>query len=114
MHLEPFRNRFPTAPPVALTLDSNQFILFRLDNAAAAYPPALAIWDLTQAELVHAALGRLLDQARPYPKPGSTIPDQPGYVVGVCEHRVARSEWLAGCRTCERCPAAPQGGTGAS
>lgn len=27
----------------------------------------------------------------------------PGYVVGVCAHRVARSEWNAGLVTCERC-----------
>jgi hypothetical protein len=39
-----------------------------------------------------------------YPAPGSTIPGQPGYVVGHCEHRVARSEWRAGFRVCERCP----------
>ncbi|MFB4320629.1 hypothetical protein [Actinomadura sp. 21ATH] len=42
-----------------------------------------------------------------YPAPGSTIPDQPGYVVGTCEHRVAKSEWRAGFRTCERCLAEP-------
>lgn len=40
-----------------------------------------------------------------YPAPGSEIPDQRGYVVGECGHRVAGSEWRAGCRTCERCPA---------
>lgn len=40
-----------------------------------------------------------------YPNPGSEIPGQPGYVVGVCGHRVAGSEWQAGFRTCERCPA---------
>ena len=28
----------------------------------------------------------------------------PGYVAGVCGHRVAASEWRAGFRTCERCP----------
>lgn len=39
-----------------------------------------------------------------YPDPGSAIPGQPGYVVGRCEHRVARSEWAAGLRVCERCP----------
>lgn len=39
-----------------------------------------------------------------YPAPGSPIPDQPGFVVGVCKHRVAASEWRAGFRTCERCP----------
>jgi hypothetical protein len=39
-----------------------------------------------------------------YPAPGSPIPDQPGFVVGECEHRVAGSEWRAGFRTCERCP----------
>lgn len=38
-----------------------------------------------------------------YPEPGSAIPDQPGFVVGECRHRVARSEWRAGFRTCERC-----------
>jgi len=40
-----------------------------------------------------------------YPAPGSAIPGQPGYVVGTCGHRLAASEWRAGCRTCERCPA---------
>lgn len=40
-----------------------------------------------------------------YPNPGSEIPGQPGYVVGRCGHRVAGSEWRAGFRTCERCPA---------
>lgn len=39
-----------------------------------------------------------------YPEPGSEIPDMPGYVVAECGHRVAASEWRAGCRTCERCP----------
>lgn len=39
-----------------------------------------------------------------YPAPGSVIPEQPGYVVGECRHRVAASEWRAGFRTCERCP----------
>lgn len=28
-----------------------------------------------------------------------------GFVVGECGHRVAGSEWRAGYRTCERCPA---------
>jgi hypothetical protein len=27
----------------------------------------------------------------------------PGFVVGLCGHRVARSEWAAGYRVCERC-----------
>lgn len=39
-----------------------------------------------------------------YPAPGSAIPDQPGFVVGECTHRLAASEWRAGFRTCERCP----------
>lgn len=39
-----------------------------------------------------------------YPEPGSDIPDQPGYVVGRCGHRVAGSEWRSGFRVCERCP----------
>jgi hypothetical protein len=33
----------------------------------------------------------------------------PGYVAGRCGHRVAESEWRAGFRTCERCPAGPPG-----
>ncbi|WP_165969180.1 hypothetical protein, partial [Actinomadura sp. KC06] len=41
------------------------------------------------------------------PAPGSEIPDQPGYVVGTCGHRVAAQEWRAGLRTCERDPAGP-------
>lgn len=45
-----------------------------------------------------------VDQAAAvYPAPGSEIPGVPGYVVGTCEHRVAKSEWRAGFRTCERC-----------
>lgn len=44
-----------------------------------------------------------------YPNPGSEIPDQPGYVVGQCGHRLARSEWRAGFRTCERCTATDGG-----
>lgn len=28
----------------------------------------------------------------------------PGYIAGRCGHRVAGTEWLAGFRTCERCP----------
>lgn len=44
-----------------------------------------------------------------YPEPGSTIPTYEnfgldGFVVGICGHRVAESEWRAGFRTCERCP----------
>jgi hypothetical protein len=40
-----------------------------------------------------------------YPSPGSPIAGQLGYVVGICGHRVARSEWCAGFRLCERCVA---------
>lgn len=43
-----------------------------------------------------------------YPDPGSEIPGQPGFVVATCGHRVAASEWRAGFRTCERCPATEQ------
>lgn len=39
-----------------------------------------------------------------YPAPGSTIPGEPGYVVGACGHRVAASEYRAGFHECERCP----------
>lgn len=48
----------------------------------------------------------VLDGSEPaYPEPGSQIPGQPGFVVGTCGHRVAGSEWRAGLRACERCPA---------
>jgi hypothetical protein len=39
-----------------------------------------------------------------YPRPGSPVPDRPGFVVAECGHRVAASEWRAGFRQCERCP----------
>jgi len=52
---------------------------------------------------------RAEDDAK-YPEPGSGIPDQPGYVVGKCGHRVAASEWRAGFRVCERCPYPVEGG----
>jgi hypothetical protein len=48
------------------------------------------------------------ERAPVYPTPGSEIPDQPGYVVAECRHRVAGSEWRAGFRTCERCPSGDQ------
>lgn len=35
---------------------------------------------------------------------GFVIPGAPGYVIGKCGHWVARSEWRAGLRMCERCP----------
>lgn len=47
-----------------------------------------------------------------YPEPGSSIPDWPGYVVGTCQHRIAESEWRAGYRACERCPASTVPGVG--
>jgi hypothetical protein len=49
------------------------------------------------------------DETAPvYPEPGSDIPPEmtggmPGFVVGECTHRVAKSEWRAGFRNCERC-----------
>lgn len=46
-----------------------------------------------------------IPEAPAYPEPGSEIPGQPGFVVGLCGHRVARSEWRAGFRLCERCVA---------
>ena len=41
-------------------------------------------------------------------RPGDPIPPeqnggQAGFVAGECGHRVARSEWRAGFRNCERC-----------
>ena len=43
-----------------------------------------------------------------YPSHGAIIPPeqnfgQAGYVVAMCGHRMAGSEWLAGLRNCERC-----------
>lgn len=39
-----------------------------------------------------------------FPTPGTEVPGRPGYVVGTCGHHVAKQEWRAGLRTCERCP----------
>lgn len=45
------------------------------------------------------------DNVKPeYPEPGSEIPNQPGYLVAQCRHRIAESEWRTGFRNCERCP----------
>ena len=44
------------------------------------------------------------EDAPVYPAHGAEIPGQPGYVVGKCGHRVAKTEWRAGYRVCERCP----------
>lgn len=51
----------------------------------------------------HPAAGQpfVVAEATPFGGPGVL----PGYVVGECGHRVARSEWAAGSRVCERCPA---------
>ncbi len=38
----------------------------------------------------------------PYPHDGNGT--LLGYVAGWCGHKVARSEWRAGSRVCERCP----------
>jgi hypothetical protein len=54
---------------------------------------------------VHA--GESLAQARDLPvvfDGGEGVGLMPAFVVGWCGHRVARSEWIAGLRTCERCP----------
>lgn len=68
---------------------------------------ALHLDRATATELARALLGDSRDvdgsAASTYPAPGSEIPDQPGYVVGTCGHRLAASEWRAGFRTCERC-----------
>jgi hypothetical protein len=40
-----------------------------------------------------------VDEETPFGGPG----ELPGYVVGECGHRVAKSEWEAGYRNCERC-----------
>lgn len=47
---------------------------------------------------------RAEDTDEPIPFDPGTGPI-PGYVAGRCGHRVAESEWRAGFRTCERCPA---------
>ena len=49
-------------------------------------------------------------RALSYPEPGSYIPDQPGFVVAECGHRVANQEWRVGFRTCERCAGQRPGG----
>jgi hypothetical protein len=54
---------------------------------------------------IHPGANTPEDQGDDVLQPGHAIPDQPGYVVGTCGHRVAGSEWSAGYRTCERCPA---------
>lgn len=36
---------------------------------------------------------------------GKPFPGRPGYVTGQCGHAVAGSEWRAGYRVCEHCPA---------
>lgn len=61
---------------------------------------------LAEVDRVYAPLTLVRDvngEPPAYPAPGSDIPDQPGYVVGRCGHRLAASEWRAGFRTCERC-----------
>lgn len=35
----------------------------------------------------------------------NVIGARPGFVAGECGHAVAESEWRAGFRVCERCPA---------
>jgi hypothetical protein len=42
-------------------------------------------------------------------QPGDPVPPErtggmAGFVVAVCGHRIAASEWRAGFRNCERCP----------
>jgi len=43
------------------------------------------------------------DSGKPFVHPD--LPEGLSGVVGYCGHRVAESEWRAGFRTCERCPA---------
>lgn len=112
LHLDPLRERYPDASRLCLTLaDDRRLVLGEVVDPDG--NQANPTWTIDQIDLIHVALGRIIDAARPYPQVGSIIPDQPGYVVGACRHRIARSEWLAGMRTCERCPATqdapPQG-----
>jgi len=44
----------------------------------------------------------LADDPVPFVGPHGPVP---GFVTGLCGHRMAGSEWRAGFRTCERCPA---------
>lgn len=66
----------------------------------------------TAAQVIAAVRGAAAAEAGEpgpfYPQPGGPIPDMPGYLVAECGHQVARSEWEAGFRSCERCPS--QGG----
>lgn len=104
LHLDPLRERYPDTPVVCFTLaDDQRLVLGEIADTDG--NKANPTWTLDQVDRIHYALGRMLATGRPYPQIGSLIPDQPGYVVAACRHRLARSEWLAGMRTCERCPA---------
>lgn len=72
----------------------------------AAEPDEMAVLAAAVSKVVAAreAAAAAHDAVATCPAPGSPIPDQFGFVVGECEHRVAASEWRAGFRTCERCP----------
>jgi hypothetical protein len=47
--------------------------------------------------------------AEPAPFRHPSLGEMPGFVAGRCGHRLARSEWDAGFRECERCPASERG-----
>lgn len=52
------------------------------------------------------AVGYAADAEVQFSNPDLPPDLQAGFVVGHCGHRVARSEWRVGLRTCERCPRA--------
>jgi hypothetical protein len=79
-----------------------------------AVPPNIRNAACRLADRAHARISAGLTSAdvhQAWPDPDTAVPfvgpdgPIPGYVAGHCGHRVAASEWRAGFRTCERCPA---------
>lgn len=103
--------------PVVITMTAEQAVQYAKDfgpdgEGPAAVAAALA-GEQDAAEAVAEALAEsqwLNDGmtvtvlgAEPFPV-GEPFPgSEEGYVTGLCAHRVARSEWAAGFRTCEHC-----------
>lgn len=89
-----------TAGRSPMTLGQRRRVVLVSDVERALTGPEMPAGDTTEERAAGSG-----EDTPAYPAPGSQIPDQPGYIVGACGHRVAGSEWRAGFRTCERCPA---------